>query len=117
MPQASINIPALYAALDARRQSDGASWRDVAQELQISASTFSRLAAGARPDVDTFATLLVWLGMGAERFTVHPGTAPRDPDPTAMIASYLHSSGDVTDEQAQALDNIIQAAYRSIVRP
>lgn len=115
MPQATINIAALYAALDARRRADGSSWREVAEELQISASTFSRMAAGARPDIDSFATLLVWLGMDAAQFTEHPGLPTRGPDPSAMIASYLRSSSEVTDAQAQALDSILQAAYRSIV--
>jgi transcriptional regulator with XRE-family HTH domain len=115
MPQAKINIAALYAALDARRRTQGASWREIAQELDISASTFSRMATGARPDVDSFATLLVWLGMEATQFTDHPDLPDRGPDPSAMFASYLRSSGEVTDAQAQALDSILQAAYRSIV--
>ena len=56
MPDTTIDVEALYAALDSKRKAARTSWRDVARELDISPSTFSRMAQGRRPDVDTFAT-------------------------------------------------------------
>jgi hypothetical protein len=105
----------LYAALDAKREHEHRSWRDVAQDLGISPSTFSRLAGGARPDVDSFVTLITWLGMDAGPFMEHRQPSSVDADPPAMISSYLRSSKKVSRDQADALDAILQVAYRSIV--
>src|SRR5262249_34229409 len=68
MPETTVDVGALYAALDNKRRARGTSWPDIARELDVSPSTFSRMAQGRRPDVDTFATLLRWLGMPAESF-------------------------------------------------
>ena len=110
-------MEALYAALDSKRKAQETSWREIARELDISPSTFSRMAQGRRPDVDTFATLLRWLGMPAEPFM--RSTAGRDTveeEPVAMVSSYLRSARNVEPEDAEALEEIFAAAYRRLVR-
>jgi transcriptional regulator with XRE-family HTH domain len=117
MPDTTIDVQALYAALDSKRKAARTSWRDVARELDISPSTFSRMAQGRRPDVDTFATLLRWLEMPAEAFMrSKKGGAPKDADPFAMVSSYLRSSRNISAEEAEALEDIFQAAYRRLVK-
>lgn len=69
MPSHILNVPALYAALDAQRERHGETWRDVAAATRISPSTFSRLADGHRPDADALCTLLIWLGLSLRQFT------------------------------------------------
>ncbi|MER6591386.1 helix-turn-helix domain-containing protein [Micromonospora purpureochromogenes] len=61
MAQTRINVPALYAALDAARKSKNLSWRQLAAEVGCSPSTMTRLANGYRPDADAFMTLTQWL--------------------------------------------------------
>ena len=68
MPQTTVDVAALHAALDRKRKLDELSWRELAGRLDISASTFTRMAQGHRPDVDTFATLLRWLDMPAAAY-------------------------------------------------
>lgn len=120
MPQITIDVGALYAALLRKRDVAGQSWRDVAAELSISPSTFTRMAQGARPDIDTFATLLRWLNMPAAAYmrSDDPATTvrPDEPEPLVAIASLLRSSKSVNEQQAAALENIIGAAYKSIVK-
>lgn len=118
MPETTVDVEALYAALDSKRKASESSWRDVARELDVSASTFSRMAQGRRPDVDAFATLLRWLGMPAETFmrpTSGTDEASRE-EPVAMISSYLRSAKNVTAEDAEALEDIFRAAYNRLVR-
>jgi transcriptional regulator with XRE-family HTH domain len=116
MSETRIDAAALYAALDQKRQIAGLSWRELAAELQLSPSTFTRMAQGHRPDVDAFATLIRWLGMPAEPFM--RSTVPRDeaPEPLAVISAYLRASPRLRPEEAEALEDIIQAAYRRLVR-
>jgi transcriptional regulator with XRE-family HTH domain len=118
MAETTVEVGALHAALERRRQARGQSWREVATELDLSPSTFSRLAQGHRPDVDAFATMLRWLGLEAKEF-MSPAVgaeAEGSPEPLAAVSSVLRSSRDVSSEQAEALEDIFGAAYRSIVR-
>jgi transcriptional regulator with XRE-family HTH domain len=122
LPQTTVDVPALYAALNRKRRLHDLSWRELAAKLDISPSTFTRMAQGARPDVDTFATLLRWLDMPATAY-MRPDEAADDlagePDPAAdleAIGSLLRSSRSMKPDQAEALESIIQAAYKSIVK-
>jgi transcriptional regulator with XRE-family HTH domain len=116
MPETTVDVEALYAALDSKRKTHGASWREIARELDISPSTFTRMAQGRRPDVDTFATLLRWLGMPAESFMRGKTTTAATEEPVAMVSSYLRSARNVSPEDAEALEDIFRAAYNRLVR-
>jgi transcriptional regulator with XRE-family HTH domain len=115
MPETTVDVEALYAALDNKRKAEGTSWREIARQLEVSPSTFSRMAQGRRPDVDTFATLLRWLGMPAESFMRGTTTATAE-EPVAMVSSYLRSARNVKPEDAEALEDIFRAAYNRLVR-
>lgn len=66
----TVDAKALHAALDAAREEAGWSWRRLARELSLSASTMSRLLSGNKPDVDAFATMVSWLRVDPRRFMV-----------------------------------------------
>ena len=117
MPETTVNVDALYAALDTKRRSLDASWREIARELDVSPSTFSRMAQGRRPDVDTFATLLRWLSVDADVFMVSEDTTDAEgADPVVMVSTYLRSAKNISDADARALEDIFQAAYSRLVR-
>jgi hypothetical protein len=116
MPRATVDIAALYAALDRRRHVEGLSWRALGRQLEIPASTFTRLSHGAGPDVDAFAVLLHWLGMPVSAF-LNPrldevageaaGLAPVD-----AIGFQLRSDGRLTPQAAGAIEQIVRVAYQ-----
>lgn len=116
MAGTTVDVAALYAALDQKRQLARRSWRDLAGELGLSPSTFTRMAQGHRPDVDTFAALTRWLGVPADLFVRSPAASAPEPEPLALISAYLRSSRTLRAEEAEALEDIIQAAYRRLVR-
>lgn len=115
MPETTVDVEALYAALDQKRQAKNLSWRTLATKLEITPSTFTRMAQGLKPDVDTFATLVRWLSMSQEEF-LRPSRKKTDADPVAMISSYLRGAKNISHEQAEALEDIITAAYRHLVK-
>jgi len=83
-----VNVPALYAALDQTREQRGLTWRQVAIQLQISPSTFSRMSEGGKPSADIFVSLTSWLRQPAETFTI--GSV----DPSATSSVGAHRPGD-----------------------
>ena len=116
MPETKVNVDALYAALDTKRRSQDSSWREVARGLEVSPSTFSRMAQGRRPDVDTFATLVRWLNVDADSFmTGGENHDAEEPSPMVMVSTYLRSAKNITDADAKALEDIFEAAYKRLV--
>lgn len=114
MPETTIDVEALYAALDAKRQGEKVSWRELARNLKIGPSTLTRMSQGRRPDVDTFATLLRWLGMTADTFMRPVRKGKKEADTVAMISSYLRADREIDPKDAGALEDIIKAAYRRL---
>jgi transcriptional regulator with XRE-family HTH domain len=115
MSEAHLDVDALYAALDAQRKSKELSWRQLAKEVNISPSTLTRMAQGKRPDVDSFAALVQWIGVPADEFLRTEGGKPgKKAEPLAMISTYLRANKDLDKKSIEALEDIIRAAYRSL---
>ncbi|MCY0917000.1 helix-turn-helix transcriptional regulator [Streptomyces sp. H27-G5] len=71
-----LDVPELYARLDDMRRQAGMSWRGLAAHLDVSASTFSRMQAGHRPDADALVTFLEWLDLDVV-YVTQPDGSPR----------------------------------------
>ncbi len=104
---------AFFAALDTERQARQCTWKQVAEECGISASTLTRMAQGRHPDVNGLAALATWSGLDVNRFLRSPSTG-EEPEPLAVISSCLHSDPRLNVEAAVALDQMVKAAYRSM---
>jgi transcriptional regulator with XRE-family HTH domain len=74
-----LDVRTLYNTLDVVRAHNDMTWRDLAKVTGVSPSTFSRMAAGHRPDVDALCTLIAWLRVPLDRFVV----AATEPNPDA----------------------------------
>jgi transcriptional regulator with XRE-family HTH domain len=72
-----LDVPEFRRRLDFRRQERGLTWRQLAEQVDVSPSTFSRLADGKRPDADALITLLVWLDLDTDiAIMIKPKEAP-----------------------------------------
>lgn len=113
MPSTSVDVIALYAALDAAREGKGLSWRQVAREIEVSPSTLSRLANKLKPDVNAFAAMVRWLGMPAEEFMVDEREpSASEPDLVAQLAPQLRARKDLKKEDVEHLEQLIGSAVR-----
>lgn len=102
---------AFFAALDAERHSRKLTWKKVAEQSSVPASTLTRMSQGRRPDVDSLAALCAWSGLSAETFTrPHTGKS-KSPSPLAQISAYLRADPNLSKEGVQALEAIIKASY------
>jgi len=110
-----FDASAFYEALDAQRQARGLTWKQVAQESGVSASTLTRMAQGKRPDVDGLAALAAWSGLNADDF-IRSEEARPEPEALAKITTYLRSDRNLTPEAATALDQLIKATYARLAK-
>ena len=107
-----------YRAVDEARAEAGVSWRQLAGQLSLSPSTFSRLSQGRRPDVDTFVKLLAWLDRPATDFIdgAPPATTPdrSQRDTVREISESLRQDPALSPETAHALEEIVRVAYHRL---
>ena len=114
MTEPIFDLDALYSALDAKRKARGISWRKAADEIGVSASTLTRMAQGANPDVAGFGKMVRWLGESADQFVGGPKKVRRSDKPEdlrVVVSRHLRASKELSPESAKALESIIDAAY------
>ena len=104
---------AFYEALDGARMARTMTWKQVAGESGVSASTLTRMAQGKRPDVDGLAALVAWSGLDADDYLRSHGTRP-EPESLAKISTYLRSDKNLSPEAATALDELVKATYERL---
>jgi transcriptional regulator with XRE-family HTH domain len=115
--QAHLDVEALYAALDEQRKAKELSWRELAKEAGVSPSTLTRLGQKKRPDVDSFAALIAWLGIPGDQFlrsAEAKATKKKEPETMAMVSSLLRANKKLSKKTVEALEEIIRAAYENL---
>ena len=100
-----------YAALDSHRRSKDITWKKVAAEARVSASTLTRMGQGKRPDVDTLAGLASWSGIDVKKFYNVPEGINSSPEPLSEISALLRADKNLGGESAIALENMLKSAY------
>ncbi len=102
-------------ALDAVRRARHTTWRQVARDASVSASSITRMGQGSRADIDTIAALASWGGLDVEDF--FPQENPQTKDPLAVVAAYLRRDPVLSDDDAAALEQVLRATYSQLARP
>ena len=109
----TLDVGALYAALDAARGIRNLSWRQLAKEIDVSPSTMSRLANDLKPDVNAFAAMVSWLNIPAETF-IKTGIEKDEEEPelVAALAPLLRARKDLNADDVEHLEQLIASAVR-----
>ena len=113
MTDPDFDLPGLVEALVAKRDADGLTWRQVAAQARVSASTLTRLQQGAWPDLRTFSRIVRWLGVSPEDFLPGEGSESG----FAVAARAIREDGDLTTAESLAIVAILRAAYGLASRP
>jgi len=108
----AFDAEAFYAALNAARLSRQKTWKDVAQEAGVAASTLSRMQHGAKPDVDGLAALLKWSNLKAEMFI--RGVGKKDAPPIAKVTALLRADPHLTPQNAKLMADIVVTTYNKL---
>jgi transcriptional regulator with XRE-family HTH domain len=110
--KAGFDTQRFFAALDGQRQSKRLTWKQVADQAAISASTLTRMSQGRRPDVDGLAALAAWSGLDADEFFAKSERGT--PEMLAIISTHLRADAHLDEQGAAALDEIVKAAYEAL---
>src|SRR5882724_5975259 len=102
-----------YRALDATVSARGKTWKEVAAETGVSASTLTRMAQGRRPDAASLAALSAWAGLNPFDFVQAPYKAA-GPEALAQISSLLRADPNLDAEGAEAVEAIVRTAYERL---
>jgi transcriptional regulator with XRE-family HTH domain len=70
MASFSLDTKALMRAVDAIMRHRNLSYKDVARETGLQASTLTRIGQGRKPDADGLCSLLAWIGYDVSGFAV-----------------------------------------------
>ena len=103
---------AFYAALNAIRLRQQKTWKDVALEADVNASTLSRIGQGAKPDVNGLAALLTWSKLKAEMFI--RGANEEEAEPILRITALLRADPHLTAKNAKVLEDILLSTYNTL---
>jgi transcriptional regulator with XRE-family HTH domain len=120
MPErsASVDYSALYGAINTARMAKDVSWRDLAEVIGTSPSTFTRLAQGRGIDAATFAALISWLRTDANAFIIRRTPEIRrqrtSASTLATISGHLRADKSLDPDAARHLESIIASAYRAL---
>jgi transcriptional regulator with XRE-family HTH domain len=109
----SFDATRFFSDLDAVRQGRGLTWRSVAHEAGVSASTLTRMGQGRRPDVDSYAALLAWAGLRGEDY-LRDLQRPVAPGTVEEIAVLLRHDPQLSDGAAEAIQLLVRASYEQL---
>lgn len=105
----NFNGDAFCASLNAHRLAKLMTWKQVAEESGVSASTLTRMTQGKRPDVDGLAALLKWSGLKAEQF--YEADDNRKPEALAQMTALLRADPKLSEAGKLALEGVLRATY------
>ena len=121
-----VNTSELGRAVKRRREEQGLSLRDVADQTGVSASTLSRIENGTgKPDAENIARLTAWLDMPLDRVMAarqhnNDGAEavvyfPHESTPE-IVEAHLRADRNLSPETASALSELFRVAYTQFSR-
>jgi transcriptional regulator with XRE-family HTH domain len=119
-----INTAELGRAIKRHRDELKMSLRDVADEIDVSASTLSRIENGTgKPDADNIARITRWLDMPVDRVMSGKGNDvepviyyPHEATPE-IVEAHLRADKKLSPETAKALSELFRVAYKQFSKP
>lgn len=102
---------AFFSALNAERLSRKLTWKEVALQAGVQASTLTRMGDGKNPDVNGFTALLSWSGLKAEDFIPSESA---DPQNFTKAVALLRAVPDLKKDHLDVLVNVLTSTYDTL---
>lgn len=108
----SFNADAFYASLDLRRAEHRLTWKELAEQAGVSASTLTRMKQGKRPDIDSMAALAAWAGLDVDDYVT--GGGEQEGEPLPKISALLRADPNLSRDDAAAIEEMIRLTYERL---
>lgn len=113
----NFDFLAFYHAVNVTREARRLSWKQVAEETGVGASTLARMSKDRRPDADGLASLAAWASLNPGEFVTAPiKGAPVASEPLARISRLLREDQRLSKASADTLEQIVRAAYAELTK-
>lgn len=116
MSNSRFDAEGFYSALDSVRQARRLTWKQIAAQAGVAASTLTRMGQGKRPDIDGLAALASWSNLDVSSFYRPREMSARNVEPLAEITALLRADKNLSGEGAIALENMLKSAYEHLRR-
>jgi len=110
-----FNVEAFYKVLDAEREAQKLSWRQVAREAGVASSTiFTRLSQGSLPDGENLLAILRWLRLDVNTF--FDLADKKEPSTLATISLALQSDTCLDTHGKELIDGLVRSTYNNLCK-
>jgi len=114
MLKGQFDADAFFDALEKARNNKKITWKKVAEEAGVSASTLTRMAQGKRPDVDTLAALAAWSNLKVDNF-IQGGEQKEKPDNVIEeVAALFRADPSLSQDAKSAIEAIVRIAHEKL---
>lgn len=114
MRKGQFDIESFYEALDNVKENSKLTWKSVADDAGVSASTLTRMAQGKRPDVDSMAALAAWSNLNIDNYIVGGKKSPNSDNTIEEVAALFRADTSLTSEARSAIEAIVRTAHQEL---
>lgn len=112
-----FNCEEFYAALDELRKAKNISWKKVADQSKVSASTLTRMGQGKHPDADSLTMLSAWASLNPADFVTDEDLKSRETESLPKMMALLRADPSLSKEAITAIQEVLTVAYRRLGQP
>lgn len=116
MSKGQFDVDAFFDALEKVRNNKKITWKKVAEEAGVSASTFTRMAQGKRPDVDTLAALATWSNLRVDNFIQGSGQREKTDNVNVIeeVTALFRADPSLSQSARSAIEAIVRTAHEQL---
>lgn len=109
-----FDVEGFFSSLDIVREERKKTWKQVATEARVAASTLTRIGQGRRPDVDGLAALCSWADLDARNYYRPTQSNQLNTEALAQISALLRADRNLSREGAVAMEQMLKSAYQHL---
>jgi transcriptional regulator with XRE-family HTH domain len=107
---ARFDNTAFFEQIDFVRKNKKLTWKSAADCAGVSASTFTRIAQGKKPDVDTLSAICTWASLDANQF-VNSEQGRSGAEPMMEALALFRADPELSPSGKAALEAFVREAY------
>lgn len=107
-----FDCEAYYIALDEIRKTKTLSWKKVADQSKVSASTLTRMGQGRHPDADSLTMLSAWAGLNPADFVTDEDLKAKEVESLPKIMALLRADPNLSPDSIEAIQEVLAVAYK-----